>query len=73
MKNKWKRVFSYPPSDSPNSSNRSVNASRNSTKPCAGMAIWERGPPRVIVWDTFEGERENILAVDEKFLVNFGL
>uniref|UniRef100_A0A182VTB5 Uncharacterized protein n=1 Tax=Anopheles minimus TaxID=112268 RepID=A0A182VTB5_9DIPT len=39
-----------PPSLVPNSSSRSVNASRNSIIPWAGMAICERGPPRLTVF-----------------------
>lgn len=46
------RIVTYPPSLVPNSSNKSVNASRNSIIPWAGIAICDRGPPRVMVWDT---------------------
>jgi hypothetical protein len=49
-KTKWS---TYPPSLVPNSSNKSVNASRNSIIPWAGIAICDRGPPRVIVCDTW--------------------
>lgn len=45
-------MLTYPPSLVPNSSNKSVNASRNSIIPWAGIAICDRGPPRVMVWDT---------------------
>uniref|UniRef100_A0A182JIC2 Uncharacterized protein n=1 Tax=Anopheles atroparvus TaxID=41427 RepID=A0A182JIC2_ANOAO len=49
MKPKLKGENQRPPSFVPNSSSRSVSASRNSIMPCAGMAICERGPPRVIL------------------------
>lgn len=41
-----------PWSSVPNSSRRSVRASRNSIIPWAGIAIWERGPPRGLVCAT---------------------
>lgn len=45
-------AFDSPWSSVPNSSRRSVRASRNSIIPWAGMAIWERGPPLGLVWAT---------------------
>lgn len=56
-------VGAYPPSLVPNSSNRSVNASLNSIIPWAGIAICDRGPPRVIVWDTYEAKAHWISCV----------
>lgn len=46
-------AFDSPWSSVPNSSRRSVRASRNSIIPWAGMAIWERGPPLGLVWATY--------------------
>lgn len=55
--------WTYPPSLVPNSSNRSVNASLNSIIPWAGIAICDRGPPRVIVWDTCKYQHHFTLSI----------
>lgn len=65
-----------PPSSVPYSSRRSVNASRNSIIPCAGIAICVLGPPRVIVCDTCATNNiilTNILTIIDSFFFFFKL
>lgn len=51
-----------PPSSVPNSSSKSVSASRNSIMPCAGIAICDRGPPLAIVCETCSLDQQSAPA-----------